>query len=72
MDDQTTIITKTNRTNWQNKSIKSQNITLNQSTKIDFSSTDDSKILDQTTKTEQTRKISSFFLTGRTHRNNNI
>lgn len=61
LDQQTNVITKTNRTS-ASKIVKSHNNTLNQSTRIDFSSVDDSKSLDLTTKTEINRKISSFYL----------
>lgn len=54
-------MTKTNRTS-ASKVGKSHNNTLNQSTRIDFSTVDDSKSLDLTTKTEINRKVSSFYL----------
>jgi hypothetical protein len=41
--------------------------TLNQSTRIDYS-TEDSKSLDLTTKTEANRKVSSFYLAAATQR----
>ena len=54
-------MTKTNRTS-ASKIVKSHNNTLNQSTRIDFSTIDDSKSLDLTTKTDINRKVSSFYL----------
>ena len=61
LDQQTNVVTKTNRTS-ASKIVKSHNNTLNQSTRIDFSTVDDSKSLDLTTKTDINRKVSSFYL----------
>lgn len=59
LDKQTTSITKSSRLSVSRQTKSNQ--TLNQTTKIDFSSTDDSRNLD-TTKSQVNGKVSSFYV----------